>query len=266
MAKPNTQPTKQSVIKSRELPCQGWDKSTGKCGAAAPYSISYGLSEVDVSYTWSFCKKHYGRQQRKRYGTCSYDEWVGDKRDNCTSLRDTNTRGRGRQKRGYCRRHEDEYLKDAGAASVSKVLDRLAGIITPNVFTGCWITPARKGGDGRSQIKCAGKNWTTYRLAYAAFFGGHAKGMELSHSCDESLCCNPLHVIPMRPPKHRVLTNDEQATNIWRIAQANREAPADLAQFAQTHALPLYGTGTLLANALLGAEYLLADKRVARAV
>ena len=266
MAKPNTQPTKRSVNQTKITTCQGWDKGTGECGADAPYSITYGLPEVSISHTWSFCKKHYGRQQRKRYGTCSYDEWVDGKRINCTSLRDTNTRGKGRDKRGYCRRHESEYLADAGILSVSKVLDRLAGIITPDSFTGCWVTPPRKGGDGRSQIKCAGKNWTTYRLAYAAFFGGHAKGMELSHSCDKSLCCNPLHVIPMRPPKHRVLTNDEQATNLWRIAQANREAPADLVKFAEAHGLPLYGTGTLLANALLGSDYLLADKRVALAV
>lgn len=90
--------------------------------------------------------------------------------------------------------------------------------------------------------------------------------MELSHSCDNALCCNPLHVIPLTKPKHRVLTYDEQATNIWRIAQAGREAPPELVEFAEARALPLYGTGTLLANALLGTEYLLADKRVARAV
>lgn len=263
MAKPNTQPTKRSVTQTKT--CQGWDKGTGKCGADASYSITYGLPGVSISHTWSFCKKHYGRQQRKRYGTCSYDEWVDGKRINCTSLRDTNTRGKGRGKRGYCRRHEGEYLNDAGAASVGRALDRLAGIITPDSFTGCWFTPARDTG-GRSHVSLGGRKWLTYRLTYVAFFGGHAKHMELSHSCDNALCSNPLHVIPLTKPKHRVLTYDEQATNIWRIAQASREAPADLVTFAEAHDLPLYGTGTLLANALLGSDYLLADKRVALAV
>lgn len=268
MVKLNTQQSSQysdfNHLSSRA--CQGWDKGTGNCGADARYSITYGLSEVGISHTWSFCKKHYGKQQRRRYGLCSAT-WISEDggQRRCASLRDTNTRGKGREKRGYCRRHEDEYLKDVGAASAAKTLDRLAGIVTVNSFTGCWFTPARDSG-GRSHVSLGGRKWLTYRLTYAAFFGGHPKHMELSHSCDNALCCNPLHVIPLTKPKHRVLTYDEQATNIWRVAQADREAPPELVEFAEAHALPLYGTGTLLANALLGTEYLLADKRVARAV
>lgn len=262
MAKANTQLTKRSVNKTEV--CQGWDKVIGRCGTEAPYSITYGMSEVDVFHTWHFCKRHYNRQMRKKYGTCSYRERREDGTlDNCTSLRDSNIRGEGRRKRGYCRRHEDQYLKDAGAASVQKTLDRLGGIITADSSGGCWNTPARNGGDGRSQIGFGGRKWTTYRFTYAAFFGTHEKGMELSHTCDNSLCCNPLHVIPMRKKKHDVLTHSKETANIWRIAQEGREAPAALIEFAGTHGLPLYGSVTLLANALMGTELLLADERVA---
>lgn len=266
MAKPSIQLNKRSVNKTKPVVCQGWDKGAGKCGAEAQYSVKYQLSKLGISHRWTFCKKHYDKQMRKRYGTCSYRERREDGTlDNCTALRDTNTRGKGRKKKGYCRRHEDQYLRDVGADSAQRTLARLAGIITADNFTGCWITPARAS-DGRSHVSLGGRKWLTYRLTYAAFFGGHGKGMELSHSCDTSLCCNPLHVVPLKPRKHDVLTHDEQATNIWRVAQANREAPTELVKFAEAHGLPLYGTGTLLANAILGTEFLLADKRVASAV
>ncbi len=224
--------------------------------------MTYSVKGTKISYSWWFCRNHYNRQMRKRFGTCSYSEWIDGKRVNCTSLRDSNTRGKGRQKRGYCRRHEDQYLKDAGAASVQKALDRLGGIITPDYSGGCWNTPARDSG-GRSHISFSGRMWLTYRFTYAAFIGGHGKGMELAHTCDNSLCCNPLHVIPMRKKKHDVLTYSKEAANIWRIAQEGREAPAELIEFAEAHGLPLYGGITLLANALLGTELLLADERVA---
>ncbi len=271
MAESTLQPTDRSVNKKKRVKrkydkCQYWDTKTGGCDSDGVSTVRY--TSGGIRYSYWVCVKHYNKKRRVIYGPCSYRVRREDGTlYNCSSLRDSNTRGKGRKKRGFCRRHEDQYLKEARPGAVQGALDRLGGIITADSFTGCWLTPAKKSStNGRAQIGCAGLTWTTYRLTYVHFFGPHAKGLELSHSCDNKLCCNPLHVIPMTKKKHEVLTRDEQATNIWRVAQANREASAELLAFAEAHDLPLYGSGTLLANALLGTEFLLADKRVARAV
>ena len=256
---------KRSRVKREYDKCQFWDMKTGSCDSDGVSTVRY--TSGGIKYSYWVCAKHYNKKRRLIYGVCSYRVRREDGTlYNCTSIRDTN-RGKGPKKRGFCRRHEDQYLKEAKPGAVQGALDRLAGIITSDSFTGCWLTPAKKSStNGRAQIGCAGLTWTTYRLAYVHFFGPHAKGLELSHSCDRKLCCNPLHVIPMTKKKHEVLTRDEQARNIWRIAQANREAPVGLLAFAETHGLPLYGTGTRFANAFFGTDYLLTDKRVARAV
>src|SRR5699024_12753035 len=82
-------------------------------------------------HTWHFCKRHYGKQVRKKYGTCSYRERrENGSLDNCTALRATNTRGKGRKLKGYCRRHEDQYLVTARDGAVDKALNRLADSVT----------------------------------------------------------------------------------------------------------------------------------------
>lgn len=244
MAKPNTQLTTRSVNKFKQIPCQGWDKGTGKCGADAPYSITYGLSEVNVSHTWHFCKRHYSKQQRKKYGTCSYRERREDGTlDNCTSLRVTNTRGPGRDKKGYCRRHENEYLKAAGEDGRARALDRIARIVTVRADTGCWETPATKGGT-RAQIKCGGKPWTTYRFMFTVFYGSHATSLELSHDCANSRCCNPMHVTPIKPRMNRDAEHNMTMALAWAVTSAIKRPPQELQAWADSHGLPLYGTET----------------------
>lgn len=244
VAKPNTKPTKRSVIKSKPIPCQGWDKGTGKCGAESPYSITYRVKGVDVAHTWHFCKRHYGKQMRKKYGTCSYRERRADGTlDNCTSLRVTNTKPRVRRRPGYCRRHENQYLINARYGAVNEALDRLARIVTVKADTGCWETPAPKGG-GRSKISCGGMKWTTYRLSYTAFHGSHETGRELSHDCDNSLCCNPMHVTPLRPRQNRDAEHDGALAVFWAVTATIKRPPPELQAWADSHGLPLYGTET----------------------
>lgn len=242
MAETNTRLTKRSVNKSAT--CQGWDKGVGKCGAEAPYSITYGMSEVQVFHTWHFCKRHYNKQMRKKYGTCSHRERREDGTlDNCTALRDSNTRGKGREKRGYCRKHEPQYLADAGAEAAASALDRVARIVTVDTQTGCWIAPARDG-NGRSHVSLGGRKWLTYRLTHTAFFGGHSKGKELAHDCGRSLCCNPLHLTPLRPKLNVAAEHDTALAVFWAITATIKRPPPELQEWADSHGLPLYGTET----------------------
>lgn len=244
MAKPNTQPTKRSVNQTKT--CQGWDKGTGKCGDTSPYSITYRVSGAGIAHTWHFCKRHYSKQMRKKYGTCSYRERRADGTlDNCTSLRTTNTQPRNRSRPGYCRRHEDEWLNKAREGTVDSTLERLANSITVKADTGCWITPPSPGtNNGRGMIGCGGRKFTTYRLTYLKFYGGHANGQELSHDCDESLCCNPMHVTPIKPRMNRDAEHDLTMAVAWAVTSTFKRPPPELQSWADSHGLPLYGTET----------------------
>ncbi|MCU4296459.1 hypothetical protein D3I60_05085 [Brevibacterium permense] len=246
MAKPNTKPTKRSVIRSKPIPCQGWDKGVGRCGAETPYSITYRVRGTKIAHTWHFCKRHYGKQMRKKYGTCSYRERRADGTlDNCTSLRATNTKPSARKLKGFCRKHESEFLKSAGVAGQRRALDRLTELITAKTDTGCWVTtPGTGSNNGRRNIGCGGKNWTTYRLTYVMFYGGHPNGMELSHDCDNSACCNPMHITPVRPRQNRDAEHDGALAVFWAMAATIKRPPPELQEWADSHSLPLYGTET----------------------
>lgn len=246
MAKSNTKPTKRSVIKSKPIPCQGWDKGVGKCGAETPYSMTYRVRGTKITHTWHFCKRHYSRQMRKKYGTCSYRERREDGTlDNCTSLRATNTAIVDRTKRGYCRRHEDQYLVTARDGTVRDALQRLADAVTVKADTGCWMTPPAPGSNsGRGMIGCGGRRWYTYRFTYTAFYGGHPNGYEMSHDCDERTCCNPMHVTPLRPRQNRDAEHDGPLAVFWAMTATIKRPPPDLQEWADSHGLPLYGTKT----------------------
>jgi hypothetical protein len=227
-----------------QVACQGWDKGTGKCGKPSVSPMTYTVKGTKISYSWWFCRNHYNRQMRKRFGTCSYSEWIDGKRVNCTSLRDSNTRGKGRKKRGYCRKHESMYLADAGVEAVASVLDRVARIVTVDTETGCWIAPARDG-NGRSHVSLGGRKWLTYRLTYTAFFGGHSKGKELAHDCGRSLCCNPLHLTPLRHKLNVAAEHDVDTAVFWAMSSTITVPPPELRSWADSHRLPLRGTETM---------------------
>lgn len=244
MVKPNTKLTKRSVKNPKPTPCQGWDKGTGKCGDTSPYTITYKVSGTDISHTWHFCKRHYSKQMRKKYGTCSYRERrENGTLDNCTSLRATNTRGESRKKKGYCRKHESEFLKAAGETGRARALDRIAQIITVKADTGCWETPPVKG-ETRGRIKCGGKQFYSYRFTFIAFYGGHDNHRELSHDCDNSLCCNPMHITPVRPQQNRDAEHDGALAVFWAMTATIKRPPPELQAWADSHGLPLQGTET----------------------
>lgn len=244
MAQSNTILTKRSVKNPKPIPCQGWDKGTGKCGDTSPYSITYRVSGTDIAHTWHFCKRHYNKQQRKKYGVCSYRERrENGTLDNCTSLRATNTRGPDRDKRGYCRRHSRQYLTTTRNGAVQDALQRLVDSITVKADTGCWVTPPVKGGT-RGRIKCGGQQWTTYRFTFTWFYGGHANGEELSHDCDRASCCNPMHITPIRPRQNRDAEHDGALAVFWAMTATIKRPPPELQAWADSHGLPLQGTET----------------------
>ncbi len=248
------------AVKQKKVACQGWDKGTGKCGAESIGAMTYRAGKT--SYSWWFCKRHYAKQQRKRYGTCSH-VWTQDGgQRRCTSLRVTNTRGPGRDKKGYCRRHEDEYLKAAGEDGRARALDRIARIVTVRADTGCWETPATKGGT-RAQIKCGGKPWTTYRFMFTVFYGSHATSLELSHDCANSRCCNPMHVTPIKPRMNRDAEHNMTMALAWAVTSAIKRPPQELQAWADSHGLPLYGTETkrIVGSFMPSEEELLAQYR-----
>jgi hypothetical protein len=259
MAKPNTKPTKRSVKNPKLIPCQGWDKGAGKCGAETPYSITYRVKgrHGETAHTWHFCKRHYSRQMRKKYGTCSFRERREDGTlDNCTSLRSSNTRGPGREKPGYCRRHQGHHLATARDGTVNDALERLAERLTIKADTGCWTTPPQRGSkSGRGFIGCGGKSWLTYMFTYTVFVGSYSARYELSHDCDLNLCCNPMHLTPLRPRQNRDAEHDGALAVFWAMTATIKRPPPELQEWADSHGLPLYGTETVrIAKAFFTSE------------
>jgi hypothetical protein len=246
MAKSTIGLTKRSVNRKRRVKrqydkCQYWDMKEGGCASngVSTFKYTYGGER----YSPWLCARHYDKKRRQIFGTCSYDEWISDKHINCKSLRATNTRGESRKLKGYCRRHERSYLEIAGDVAMSETLDRMAEKITVNTETGCWdLEPY--GSAQRPMRSAGGRKWLTYRLTYVWFYGGHDNGLELSHDCDNSACCNPVHVTPIRPRQNRDAEHDSALAVFWAMTAATKPPPPKLQAWADTHDLPLHGTKT----------------------
>lgn len=221
--------------------CQYWDMKTGGCDSDGVTSLKYTMS--GEKYSWWFCQKHYAKKRRLIYGTCSHSWTENGGQRHCTALRATNTRGPGRKLKGYCRRHERSALEDIGDVRTVEALDRMAEMIEVNADTGCWnLDPY--GGAQRPMRTIGGRKWYTYRLSFVWFWGGHANGLELSHDCANSLCCNPMHVTPIRPRQNRDAEHDVTAAVFWAVTSTIKRPPPELQAWADAHSLPLYGTET----------------------
>lgn len=58
----------------------------------------------------------------------------------------------------------------------------------------CWPWTASFGSNKYGQIRQGKKNHTSHRLAYELTYGSVPKGMCVLHQCDNTACCNPLHL------------------------------------------------------------------------
>lgn len=59
--------------------------------------------------------------------------------------------------------------------------------------TGCWNW-TKSTREGYGQITIDGVHWTTHRYVATQIFGEIPKGKVVRHTCDNRLCCSPLHL------------------------------------------------------------------------
>ena len=60
---------------------------------------------------------------------------------------------------------------------------------------GCWLWTASTGSTGYGQYATSGKTMgKAHRLSWAHFNGPIPKGLSILHSCDVTICVNPLHL------------------------------------------------------------------------
>lgn len=72
-------------------------------------------------------------------------------------------------------------------------IDTTGGMLACWLWTGA-ITSRRATRAGYGELMVDGKIAYTHRLAYALAVGPVPDGMLVCHTCDNTLCCNPLHL------------------------------------------------------------------------
>lgn len=84
----------------------------------------------------------------------------------------------------------------------------------------CWIWQGHCDSDGYAEVKFRGRKFRAVRVAYAAFHGGLAGGLDVDHICRVRNCINPTHLEAVDPIINRVVRRDErrQAARVRRIA------------------------------------------------
>jgi hypothetical protein len=84
----------------------------------------------------------------------------------------------------------------------ASLAERLKAHVRIDRLTGCWLWTAKKvarrGGDfvGRITLRIAGKhvNRAAHRVSFETFKGPIPEGLEVDHTCVNSLCINPEHL------------------------------------------------------------------------
>lgn len=60
--------------------------------------------------------------------------------------------------------------------------------------TGCWNWKLGKSPDGYGKATYYRKTWRSHRLFYTLWKGDIPKGLQVCHTCDNPICCNPSHL------------------------------------------------------------------------
>lgn len=82
----------------------------------------------------------------------------------------------------------------AGALNRSVAQELLVNRSAVEGNTGCWRWGGRVERTGYGIVTLDNHRWSPHRLAFVAFGGTFAAGPVVRHNCDNSLCCNPLHL------------------------------------------------------------------------
>ena len=61
--------------------------------------------------------------------------------------------------------------------------------------TGCWEWIYSRQTAGYGQVRWGGRQVTTHRLAWTAWYGPIPDGAHVLHKCDNPPCCNPCHLM-----------------------------------------------------------------------
>lgn len=81
---------------------------------------------------------------------------------------------------------------------------------------GCWLWLLGRDRGGYGKTKHQGRSWRSHRLAWSLRNGPIPEGLQVNHSCDVRLCCNPAH-----------LTVGTQKDNIKEAVSRGRMASGD---------------------------------------
>lgn len=61
--------------------------------------------------------------------------------------------------------------------------------------TGCWVWQKSVTSAGYGQFTLKGKYWTAHRYAYIQTYGSIPEGYVVRHTCHNTRCCNPSHLV-----------------------------------------------------------------------
>lgn len=101
-------------------------------------------------------------------------------------------------RKDYCRAHEGELFSKWAHGDHVKAWKDLKQRTEYIPHTGCWIWHGGQvDGYGRAHWP-RGLVMTPHRFTYVWSYGGHARGLNVDHLCNESLCCNPTHLTAVR--------------------------------------------------------------------
>lgn len=74
------------------------------------------------------------------------------------------------------------------------IVQRIMNRVKVNPETGCWEWQGGVGAHGYGRIGCGPRRLAVHRVMYEAIRGTIPQGNLVCHTCDNTSCCNPLHL------------------------------------------------------------------------
>lgn len=96
-------------------------------------------------------------------------------------------------------------------------LDRFMEKISGRNPFDCWIWTAHTTPEGYGRFRFGPQGsvpWKAHRLSYALAFGPIGDGLHIHHTCNNSKCVNPAHLMPTTPREHVLELTEWSASGI----------------------------------------------------